>query len=169
MTVSTVFMIHVWRLYSVAHNLTTQNIFVITSECNELGATNFTCSYCNKLTMCLVLFTKYHEISFSGSKDMSSEIWALKIPPYTKLASTVKNRFLAKLFNKLFYAYIRLLFVTRWIKTYHTQPISTVVSFQFCFQFLFGNSVRNRRAHRIIFIHTDIWSVLCPYLLTPFL
>ena len=61
----------------VAHNLANQNIFVITLEGNELGALNFANLYCNKVTV----FTKFHKIPFSGSKDMSRQVWALKMPP----------------------------------------------------------------------------------------
>jgi len=49
-------------LYTVAHNLMTQNIILITSERNELGASNLTDLYCNKLTMYLSSFMKFHSV-----------------------------------------------------------------------------------------------------------
>ena len=41
------------------------------------------------------MFTKFREIPFSGSKDVSCQIWALKIPPY-QAGECCKNLFSCK-------------------------------------------------------------------------
>jgi hypothetical protein len=54
----------------MAHILANQNIFVITSEGNELGAPNLADLCCNKLTMLLPSFIKFHRVV--------EKIWAVK-------------------------------------------------------------------------------------------
>ena len=56
--------------YTVAHNLANENISVITSEGKELGAPNLVGAYCNKLTMFLPSFIKFHGVI--------QKMWAVK-------------------------------------------------------------------------------------------
>ena len=147
----------------VAYKLANQYIFAMTSERNELGVPNCAGLYWNKLTMFSPSFIKFHSVL---QKVLAVKFGLQKYHP-TKLASAVKNRFLAKLFNKLFYAYIRLLFVTTWIRTPLTQLNSTVESTFFSSSY--SEIMSEIAVHCFFLIHTDILSILWLYLLTPFL